>query len=167
MIAEGLPNGPEAPVSPESSHGAKGALLDINITDEMRLQFRRAKAPGVAALHSAKRKFNHYSHKFDAARYTLFPFVAEFGGLLGPHAHAFIAAAATYQERISEGAWLRSDCVRGWRQSISLALQEVISLTVLRTMTRAKQAGGQPAPTPQAYRLVKLLHPPMPVADNT
>ena len=138
-----------APVIEGSSHSAKGLMLDTHLTDQMRMQFHKAKKPGKAAELGTKKKFNHYEGTFSPSRCSLFPFVAEFDGLLGLHAHVFIAAAADYQHEISEGAWLRSECVRNWRQSVSLALQEVISITGLRTRSRTVSAAiaenqGQP-----------------------
>ena len=155
-----------APVLPDSSHAKKGLLLDIHITDEMRNDFRTAKKPGKAAELGTKKKFKHYEGKFSSSRYTLFPFVTEFDGLLGPHAHVFMAAAADHQHEISEGAWLRSECIRNWRQSVSLALQEVISITVLRTMARTVPSAAvdnRPRLDLLAYTRVRLPCPANPV----
>ena len=132
------------------------------MTDEQRKDFRKATAPGKAAEQRTKEKFTHYKGKYSPSRYSLFPFVAEFDGLLGKHAHVFMAAAADRQSEISEEAWLRSECIRNWRQSVSLALQETISNTVLRTMSRtvpSAAAENQAQPDLLAYTRVRLLCP--------
>jgi len=132
------------------------------LTDEQRKDFRKATAPGKAAEQRTKEKFKHYKGKYSPSRYSLFPFVAEFDGLLGKHAHVFMAAAADHQFENSDGAWSRSECIRNWRQSISLALQETISTTVLRTMSRAvpsAAAENQAQLDLLAYTKVRLLCP--------
>jgi len=161
LNADGTPA--QAPLLPGwLLHSLKALLLDMHLTDQMRLKFRHAPRAGKAAELGAKKKFTHYNGTFSRSRNTLFPFVAEFDGLLGLHAHVFLSAAADHQHLKSNGVWLRSECLRGWRQSISLALQEVISLTILRTMSRTVAAAveNQAQPDLLAYKRVRLLCPP-------
>ena len=147
------------PVAPGITQEDKGLLVDTSITNNRQDRFLANAAAGAAAKTRTKEKQDHYRHKFDASRFTLFPFVAEFDGTLCEPAHALMNAAAHHQSVQSEGAWLKSECIRSWRQSVSITLQQVISLTVLRTMRKSVQRPGEDPPDGRAHMKVKLLWP--------
>ena len=145
-------------VTPGFGHEDKRFLLDASITNNRIVRFRKSPA-GAAAKTRTQEKINHYQDTYHPASDTLFPFVAEFDGTLCATAHTFIRAAARHQSVNSGGVWLESDCVRLWRQSVSVCVQMMISQTVLRSMMRTLKAPGQPVPDRLAYLRVRLLRP--------
>jgi len=149
---------PNIAVTPGSSHEDKSLLVDASITNNRTVRFR-TKPAGAAAKTRTQEKCRHYGGKYDPSSYTLLPFVAELDGTLCAPAHAFIRAAAVHQSANSDGAWLQSDCVRLWRQSVSIRLQGAISQSVLRSIQRPVRIPGQPEPDWCAYQRVRLLRP--------
>ena len=146
------------PTNPGFGHDSKHLMADASLTNNRTTKFRRSLA-GTAAKFRTKEKIIHYGGKFDPSSYSLLPFVSEFDGTLCAPAHALIRAAALHQSSSSDGAWLQSDCVRLWRQSVSISVQTSISQTVLRSMLRTRRITGQPPPDCLAYRRVRLLCP--------
>ena len=113
---------------------------------------------GHAALVSAKRKYDTYVGSFDPSSHALIPFCVETFGRLSPHAGKLLAAAAAHQERVSSGAWPASRFMCIWRQSISMTVQNAVSVSVARAIAAARQAPDSTvAPAIGAYRSLRLL----------
>jgi hypothetical protein len=137
----------------------KGALLDVSVPDPTCATNRSAAAvrDGASASRATKEKYDHYTHRFDAARYTLIPFVVEAFGRPSKSAQRFLKATATHEHSVRGGAWPISHCLSRWRRRVSITLHRSISVQVANNLARTKAPTGAPAPDICAYRGVRLL----------
>jgi hypothetical protein len=142
----------------------KGALLDVYLTDASSaaaLGRGSAAMDGGALVHGARKKYNTYTGKFPSLEYTLFVFGIEHGGRLSLQASNFLKAAATHEVARSDGACTFSSSMARWRQRVSVAVQQTISDTVDRSMSKSRAVPGEVLDL-FAYRRVRLLKAPVP-----
>ena len=153
--------GVEKPDADPEKDKAKGACIDVSITDPTckSIYKQAAQTAGTAATQRVKAKFKHYlvSGLIDTDSYTLFPFVFEQFGRASLHAQDFLKMAAEQQSEFSGGAIAVSHCKQRWRQRLSIAVQMSISDSVARLWTKATAKGSDPPPDIEAYARVRFL----------
>lgn len=154
-------HGAQVVVSSPIGDAAKGACIDVSITDPTGKAVRKkaAKTAGYAAARRTEDKFKTYldSGLLDFASYTLFPLVVEQLGYVSPHGQDLMKAAAAYQCLLSGGAMTEAHCLQRWRQRISIAVHTATSDSVARLWMRMTARAGSPAPDIAAFERVRLL----------
>ena len=153
--------GVEKPDADPEKDKAKGACIDVSITDPTckSIYKQAAQTAGFAATQRVKAKFKHYlvPGLIDTDSYTFFPFVFEQFGRASLHAQDFLKLAAEAQSETSGGAIAVSHCKQRWRQRLSIAVQMAISDSVAHLWNKATAKVGDPPPDIEAYARVRFL----------
>lgn len=151
---------------PREPDAGKGALLDVSTVDPTCPTYVQANAMthGEAIRLRTEEKHTTYLHKFDAASYTLIPFVLDLFGSSGPHLREFVKAVAQHQAHRSESSQLVGFFTQQWRQRLSVTLQRCVSESVARHYRKTRPIPGNPQVVPDilSYTRVRLLVLPQP-----